>query len=86
MEEAVKNNPDILFYENKYPVGTLTPSGDTLRQLMIRFGLLCESREKMMEDLAYLNQRIAVLDDCGRNMVIKMDPERLLTDFQNHGR
>ena len=77
LEEAVAATPSVVEYESRYPVGSETPYGRTLRQLMIRFVMICDSREKMAEDIAYLNEHITVLDENGNDMVIKMNPERL---------
>lgn len=77
LEEAVKNTASVIQYECRYPVGSKTPDGNTLRQLMIRFVMICDSRKSMAEDIAYLNSHITVLNDNGENMVIKMRPERL---------
>ena len=81
LEEAVKHTPSVRFYESRYPVGSETPNGNTLRQLMIRFGMICDNRSQMAEDVRYLNDHITVLDDAGQDMVIKMDPERITSDF-----
>lgn len=77
LEEAVAATPSVIEYESRYPVGSETPNGDTLRQLMIRFVMICDNREKMAHDIAYLNENITVLNTQGENMVIKMEPERL---------
>lgn len=77
LEDAVKNTPSVIEYESRYPIGSTTPDSDTLRQLMIRFVMICDTREKMAEDIAYLNKHITVLNDKGENMVIKMEPERV---------
>jgi len=81
LEEAVKATPSVIEYESRYPVGSTTPDGDTLRQLMIRFVMICESREQMAKDVEYLNTHISVLDDKGKNMVIKLKPERIIKEF-----
>lgn len=78
LEEAVEATPSVVEYESRYPVGSATPDGDTLRQLMIRFVMICDSREQMAEDVGYLNTHITVLDDKGEDMVIKLEPERIL--------
>lgn len=86
LEETVKETDSILFYESRYPEGTVTPSGNTLRQLMIRFGILCNDRVKMMEDVRYINGHVSVLNDLGENMVLKMDPSRIVTEFTGYSR
>lgn len=78
LEEAVAATSSVIEYESRYPVGSTTPDGDTLRQLMIRFVMICDSREQMARDVAYLNSHIEVLDDQGTNMVIKLKPEKIL--------
>ena len=81
LEDAVRATPSVIAYESRYPVGSVTPDTDTLRQLMIRFVMVCDSREQMARDVAYLNAHVQVLDDQGENMVLKMDPERVLREF-----
>ena len=77
LEEATAAFPDVIEYECRYPVGSETPCGRTLRQLMIRFVMICDNREKMAEDIAYLNSHITILNDRGEDMVFKMKPERI---------
>lgn len=78
LEEAVADLPSVIDYESRYPVGSTAPSGNTLHQLMIRFVMICDSREQMMNDIDYLNKHVQVLNDKGEDMVIKMKPERLM--------
>lgn len=77
LEEAVKATTSVISYENRYPVGTETPNGNTLHQLMIRFVMICENREQMASDIKYLNDNISVLDINGDNMVKKIEPNRI---------
>lgn len=80
LDEAVAACPGIIGFESRYPVGSTTPDTDTLRQLMIRFVMDCPSREELAREVAYLNDAVTVLDDGGRNMVIRPDPEILLRE------
>lgn len=77
LEEAVAATPSVVEYECRYPVGTTTPDTDTLRQLMIRFVMICKDRNQMAKDVAYLNENITVLDTDGQDMVLKFLPQRL---------
>lgn len=77
LEEAVACCHNVLDYECRYQVGSTVPEGDTLRQIMVRFILDCDSREQMAQDIAFLNEAVSVQDECGHEMVIKMDPERV---------
>lgn len=77
LEEAVEAVPAVVAYESRYPVGTTTPDGDTLRQLMIRFVMIEPDRVSMERDVRYLNERVTVLDTEGNDMVIRMEPARV---------
>lgn len=77
LEETIASIPSVISYENRYPVGRETPDTDTLRQLMLRFIIVCENREQMAADIQRLNEGITVWDDQGHNMVVKFLPERL---------
>ena len=77
LEDAVDALSSVVSYENRYPVGSDTPDGDTLNQLMIRFTMICENREKMKRDIEYLNANIHVYDIDGNEMVVKFNPDRL---------
>lgn len=81
LENAVISTPSVIEYESRYPVGSLVPDGDTLRQLMIRFVMVCHTREQMIHDVKYLNEHIQVFDENGENMVIYLDPNRLQDEF-----
>ncbi len=81
LEKTVKAVPGVLEFENRYPIGYETPDTNTLRQLMIRFVMLCDNRNKMAESIAVLNENISVLNTNGENMVIKFDPKRLFNEF-----
>jgi len=77
-KETIQELPSILSYENRCQVGQWMPNGDTLRQLAIRFVMVCESREKMAADIAFINKKIEILDQEGQDMAIKMQPEVLI--------
>ena len=81
LEKAVKDTPSVINYECRYPVGSVVPDTDTLRQIMIRFVMICDDRNQMARDIAYLNDHITVLNDLGEDMVIKCDPQRIHTEF-----
>lgn len=77
LEEAVAATPSVIDYEVRYPIGSEVPDGDTLRQLLVRFVMVCESREQMARDVDYLNASVQVNNTEGNDMTIKMTPERL---------
>lgn len=77
LEEAIAATPSVIDYEVRYPVGSEVPDGDTLRQLLIRFVMVCEDRGQMAKDIDFLNTSVQVKDVNGNYMAIKMTPERL---------
>lgn len=78
LDEAIAATSSVIDFESRYPVGSQVQDTDTLRQLMIRFVMICDSREQMARDVRYLNDHITVLDTNGNDMVIKLQPERIL--------
>lgn len=77
LEESVKAVPDVIEYECRYKEGAETPSGNTLRQLMLRFVIVSDNKEVFKKNIHYLNNHIQVLDDKGHEMCIRFN-ENLL--------
>ena len=77
-EETVKAIPSIIDSECRYHEGDLTPSGNTLRQIMLRFVLICDNREQLIKDIETINNSIEVLDDRGMAMCYTFDAKRYL--------
>ena len=44
---------------------------------MIRFVMICDSRDQMARDIEYLNGHVNAFDSNGNDMVVKMDPRRV---------
>ncbi|MDO5018424.1 MAG: ATP-grasp domain-containing protein [Lagierella massiliensis] len=82
LEETVKKVNSLVDYECRYLKGDITPSGNTLRQLMIRFVLVCDSIEQMKSDISFINSNINVLNTRKENLVIKFNQERLNDEFK----
>lgn len=77
LEESCESLKSVIDYESRYPVGSVVPDGDTLSQLMIRFVMVCDSKEELAHDIAYLNEHVQVFDDKGVDMAVRFDPTRL---------
>lgn len=77
LEETVGSLTSVTDYELRYPVGSETPDGDTLHQLLLRFFMVCDSREQMARDVDFINCNVDVLDSNGRSLALKFDPNRL---------
>ncbi len=67
----------ILNYENRYPEGREVPDTDTLRQLMIRFVMLCNDRDTLANSIAVINNTVRVTNSSGQSMIEVFDPDRL---------
>ena len=72
-EDALKTVPSIISSECRYHEGDTTPDGDTLRQIVLRFTLVCDSKEQMINDIECINQKVAVLNDKGEDMCLKFN-------------
>lgn len=73
--------PCIVDAECRYKAGDTIPSGDTLRQIVLRFVLVCDSLHELAEAIDRINEGISVLDENGAELCVKFDSSRLLTEF-----
>lgn len=71
--ERVQSLRSVVDSECRYHEGDETPNGNTLRQIMIRFVLICESLEQLVSDVEYINNSVKVLDEEGQNMCLTFD-------------
>ena len=69
---------EAIIRETDHEVIALTSRPEKLRQLMLRFILVNNNREEMVKDIAYINDHVHVYDTDGNNMVVKINPERIL--------
>lgn len=72
-EETAKALNSIVDYECRYHEGDETPNGNTLRQIMIRYVLICDNVEQLINDIKYINSHVKVLDDNGKDMCLTFD-------------
>ncbi len=72
-EDVEKLVPSILDKECRYHEGDVTPDGDTLRQIVLRFVLVCDSDEQLIQDIETINNCIQVLDKKGEDMCYRFD-------------
>ena len=79
-EETSHSLKSIVDSECRYHEGDETPNGNTLRQIMIRFVLICDSVEQMIADVEYINKSIKVLDVNGNNMCLTFDARSFITN------
>lgn len=67
-DEVKQKVSSIIDSECRYQEGDVTPDGNTLRQIMMRFVLVCNSAELLISDVETINNTVQVLDDKGDNM------------------
>ena len=70
IEEIVSS---IVDKEYRYHEGDLTPNGNTLRQIVLRFVLVCDSEERLIRDVETINNRIQVLGEKGEDMCYRFE-------------
>lgn len=67
-EETISRIGSLVDAECRYHVGDIVPNGDTLRQIVMRFVLVCDSIENMVNDVLDINRSILVLGNDGQDM------------------
>ena len=72
-EDALNTVSSIISSECRYHEGDATPDGDTLRQIVLRFTLVCDSKEQMIKDIECINKKVIVLNDKGEDMCLKFN-------------
>lgn len=68
-----KEVPSIIDKECRYSIGDCTPSGNTLRQILLRFVLVSDSREQLIKDVSRINSKVKVFDCDGNNLCFTFD-------------
>lgn len=72
-DNIFKMVPSIVDAECRYPEGDDIPRGNTLRQIMLRFVLICDSKKQLIEDVEKINHTVKVFDDNGEDMCLTFD-------------
>ncbi|MBP5288833.1 MAG: ATP-grasp domain-containing protein [Clostridia bacterium] len=76
-EEALARHPEIVRYERRYSVGDTIPVGDTLKQIFLRFVIICRDRDDLARIIRDLNEELHAIDTEGQEMLRSLDPERI---------
>lgn len=77
-EKTAKALRSIVDSECRYQEGDETPNGNTLRQIVIRFVLICDSKDQMINDIDYINNSVKVLDVNGNDMCLTFNARSFL--------
>lgn len=67
-DETVNKVPSLVDSECRYHEGEIIPDGNTLKQIMLRFVLICDNYEQLINDMSFINNSIKVLDEKGQSM------------------
>jgi len=77
IELVTEKYKEIIGHECRYKVGDITPNGNTLRQIMIRFVIVSNGVDEMTKIIQYINNTVKVLDNEGNEMCLKFDAQLL---------
>lgn len=72
-DDIQKAVPSIVDKECRYQAGDETPNGNTLRQIMLRFVLVCDTKEQLINNVERINQTVKVLDSNGDDLCYTFD-------------
>lgn len=78
-EDVEKAVPSVVSKECRYQEGDETPNGNTLRQILLRFVLVCDTKEQLINDVETINQIVTVLNDKGEDMCLKFNAHNYYT-------
>lgn len=77
-KEVQDKVPSIVASECRYHEGDVTPDGNTLRQIVLRFVLVCDTKEQMIRDVETINNSVQVFDDKGNDLCYKFDANEFM--------
>ena len=69
-DDVQKRISSIVSTERRYREGEETPNGDTLRQILLRCVLVCDSKEQLIKDVETINKTVTVFNDKGEDMCL----------------
>lgn len=82
-KEIQSKVPSIVDSECRYREGDVTPNGNTLRQIVLRFVLVCDTKEQMICDVETINNSVQVLDEKGNNLCYRFDARSYLNGVKD---
>ena len=72
-DDVQKTVPSVVSKECRYQEGDETPDGNTLRQILLRFVLVCDTKEQLIDDVETINHVVTVLNDKGEDMCYRFN-------------
>lgn len=79
VESVTEQLPSLIHFEQRYHVGDTLPEGDTLRQIVLRFTLVCDSLDELKQHIDFINTGVSVRDAAGNDLCVRFNSSQLLT-------
>lgn len=76
-DEIEKKVSSIIDKECRYSVGAVVPIGNTLKQIVIRFVLICNSVSELISDIEKINSNVNIYSTNGEDMCLKFNTQLL---------
>lgn len=70
-KEVISKCDSIVDAECRYNEGAVIGQGNTLRQIVMRFVLVCKDIEELQSSIQYINKNVFVLDDSGKDICVR---------------
>lgn len=78
VEQVTEQLPSLIHFEQRYNVGVTLPEGDTLRQIVLRFTLVCDNLNQLKQHIDLINTGVSVRDAAGNDLCVRFDSSQLL--------
>ena len=78
VEQVTEQLPSLIHFEQRYNVGDTLPVGDTLRQIVLRFTLVCDNLNQLKQQIDLINTGVSVRDAAGNDLCVRFDSSQLL--------
>ena len=78
VEQVTEQLPSLIHFEQRYNVGDTLPEGDTLRQIVLRFTLVCDNLNQLKQHIDLINTGVSVRDAAGNDLCVRFDSSQLL--------
>lgn len=73
VQRVVSDTPQIIYHECRYKEGDTIPSGDTLKQIVLRFFIVADSKQMLTDVMQKINENVSVLDRQGNDICVRFN-------------
>lgn len=78
INKTLKSLTCIKDFEQRYRIGDEIPDTNTLKQIIMRFVLVCDSKQELIESINYINNNINIIDMNNEDITLKFDSTCLI--------